>query len=70
MSSFQELFDLGELQLYQTVTADQAAVTGILTPVSVQVIEDPALTTGFPAGLPTFIPAALDPRVTPVIIFG
>jgi hypothetical protein len=70
MASFQELFDLGELQLYQTVTVSNELPTGVLTPVSVQVIEDQALTTGFAAGLPTFIPATMDPRVTPVIIFG
>jgi len=70
MASFQELFDEGTLQLYQTITVAQESATADLTPVSVQTVPGTSITAANPAFLPDFIPVTFDPRVTPVIIFG
>jgi hypothetical protein len=70
MATLQELFNDGTLQLYQTITVAQESATADLTPVSVQTVPGTSISVANPAFLPDFIPATLNPRVTPVIIFG
>jgi hypothetical protein len=73
MSSFQELVDSGVLQLYDTISGTQKLASAELdistTKTTVINVETVSPLTE-KSTRPDFIPATLNPRVTPVIIFG
>jgi hypothetical protein len=70
MATLQDLLNSGELQLYQTVTVSNASSSADVEPISLTVLDGTALSTAQSTVFPDFIPATMDPRVTPVIIFG